>query len=65
MSRPSKQLTYKRASVYLTKEMDRAVIELRKTEEYCRCSYAEIIRLMMMEGTQAMKAQIQNKCAKQ
>lgn len=65
MSRPSKQLTYKRASVYLTQELDRAVLDLRKTEEYCRCSYAEIIRLMMVEGAQAMKARVQSNGAKQ
>ena len=64
MSRPSKQLTYKRVSLYLTPELDRAVLDFRKTEEYCRCSYAEIIRLMMAEGAQAMKAKIQSSDAK-
>lgn len=45
---------YKRLSISLPPELDRAVLDLRKTEEYCRCSYVEIIRVLMTEGVKAM-----------
>lgn len=46
--------TFKRMSINLTQELDRAVLDLRKTEEYCRCSYVEIIRVLMTAGAKAM-----------
>ncbi len=46
--------TYKRMSISLPPDLDRAVLDLRKTEEYCRCSYVEIVRVLMKEGAKAM-----------
>ena len=40
----------KRMSLSLPAELEKAVIELRKTERFCRCSYAEIIRALMQLG---------------
>ena len=54
MSATNKNQTFKRLSINLSPELDRAVIDLRKTEEYCRCSYAEIIRVLMAEGAKAL-----------
>lgn len=54
MSTPVRNQTFKRLSVNLTPELDRAVLDLRKTEEFCRCSYVEIIRVLMAEGAKAM-----------
>jgi len=41
-------------SINLPQELDRVVLDLRKTEEYCRCSYVEIIRILMTEGAKAL-----------
>ena len=46
--------TFRRMSISLTPELDRAVLDLRKTEEFCRCSYVEIIRILMAAGAKAM-----------
>ncbi len=46
--------TYKRLSINLTEELDRAVLDMRKREEYVRCSYVEIIRVLMTEGAKAL-----------
>lgn len=54
MSTPNRNQTFKRLSINLPPELDRAVLDLRKTEEYCRCSYVEIIRVLMAEGAKAL-----------
>lgn len=46
--------THKRLSINLTEELDRYVLELRKREEYVRCSYVEIIRVLMEEGAKSL-----------
>jgi len=46
--------TYKRLSINLTEELDRYVLELRKQEKYVRCSYVEIIRVLMHEGAKSL-----------
>lgn len=46
--------TYKRLSMNLTRELDQAVIELRKQEKYARCSYLELIRVLMAEGARCL-----------
>lgn len=42
-----------RMSLTLTKEMEEAIVELRKTDKYCRMSYAEIIRTLIKAGLEA------------
>ena len=54
MSTANKAKTYKRRSINLPPELDRVVLDLRKTEEYCRCSYVEIIRVLMAEGAKTL-----------
>lgn len=46
----------KRMSLSLPAELEQAVIELRKTERFCRCSYAEIIRSLMQLGLESINA---------
>jgi len=46
--------TYKRLSINLTEELDRYVLEMRGREEYVRCSYIEIIRILMAEGAKSL-----------
>ncbi len=54
MSAPNKGQTFKRLSINLTEELDRSVLELRKREEYVRCSYVELIRILMTEGAKVL-----------
>lgn len=53
--------TFKRLSINLPPELDRAVLNLRMTEEFCRCSYVEIIRVMMTEGAKVLAARRQGR----
>ncbi len=64
MSNKNQKHTFKRLSVNLPPELDRAVLDLRKTEEYCRCSYVEIIRVLMAEGAKALADHHQDSDAK-
>ncbi len=45
----------KRLSVSLPPEIEKAVIDLRKTDEYCMCSCADILRKLMMLGAEQMR----------
>lgn len=40
----------KRITISLHPEQETAILELRKTDKYCRMSFAKIIRLMLDEG---------------
>lgn len=40
----------KRMSVSINEDMENKIVELRKTDEYCRCSYSEIIRKLIEAG---------------
>ena len=44
-----------RVSLVIPDELNDALIELRKTDEFCRCSYSEIIRRLMEMGLEAQK----------
>ncbi len=39
-----------RLTISLTPEIDKKIIELRKTDAFCRCSLAEIIRYLITAG---------------
>lgn len=39
-----------RMTISVTPEIERAVVELRKTNEFCRSSYSEIIRQLIIKG---------------
>lgn len=45
---------YRRVSVALPPELDQAVLALRKTDKYCRCSYGEIVRTLISEGAKTL-----------
>lgn len=39
-----------RRTVSLPENMEAALIELRKTDRFCRCSYSEIVRQLIEAG---------------
>lgn len=39
-----------RRTVSLPPNMEAALIELRKTDEFCKCSYSEIVRRLIEAG---------------
>lgn len=43
----------KRIAVSLPKELEDKLIELRKTDKYCRCSFSEIVRQLFALGIEA------------
>lgn len=45
----------KRLSVSLPPEIEKTVIDLRKTDEYCMCSCADILRKLMTIGAEQMR----------
>lgn len=45
----------KRLSVCLTPELEQRIADLRKTDEFCRLSWAEIIRRMIERGLDSAK----------
>lgn len=45
----------KRLSVGLPSEIEKLVLDMRKSDEYCMCSCAEILRMLMIAGADAMK----------
>lgn len=42
--------TMKRMTISLSPKQDSAILELRKTDQYCRMSYAKIIRVLLDAG---------------
>ena len=44
----------KRMSISLTDDMEQAIVNLRKTDRFCRSSYSEIIRELLRAGLKAM-----------
>lgn len=50
-----------RKTISLPPELEQAVYELRKTDEFCKCSYSEIIREMIRRGIQAGRQSQQGK----
>lgn len=47
----------RRLSISVPDEIDAVVIRLKKTDEYCRCSYAEILRHLLYQGIDATRAE--------
>ena len=39
-----------RITITLTKEQEDAIMKLRQTDEFCRCSFGEIIRRLIDAG---------------
>lgn len=42
-----------RITISLTKEQEEAILEMRKTDKFARCSFAEIIRTIIDAGLAA------------
>lgn len=51
----------KRMSISVDEDIDKAVLTLRKTDDFCRCSYSEILRYLLKLG---IKAETRKKRAK-
>ena len=45
----------RRLSLIISEEMENQIIELRKTDEYCRKSFSEIIRELIETGLDERK----------
>lgn len=46
-----------RKTISLPPELENAVYELRKSEKYCKCSFSEILRVMIRRGLDAEQAE--------
>ena len=44
-----------RITVTLTKEQEEAIVKLRQTDKYARCSFGEIVRRLIDAGLEASK----------
>lgn len=44
----------KRVTISVPDEIDDAVLGLRKTDLFCRCSYSEIVRRLITRGLEIM-----------
>jgi len=40
----------RRVTIALPDEIDRKILELRKNDNYIRCSYSEIVRMVLERG---------------
>ncbi len=45
----------RRVTVSIPDELDKKVLELKKEDRFLRCSYSEIVRMLMFAGLQAEK----------
>lgn len=43
----------KRVTISVPENMDKRIVELRKKDEFMRCSYSEIVRQLLMAGLAA------------
>lgn len=53
------ELTW-RVSISLTKEQEEAVLRLRQMDEFRRCSFAEIVRILIDTGLKASELSKEN-----
>ena len=47
----------KRLSISLPPEIEKTIIDLRKTDEFCMCSCADILRKLMLIGANSCTRQ--------
>lgn len=47
----------RRITISVPDDLDKAVLELRKQNEFVRCSYSEIVRKLLILGLSAAKAE--------
>lgn len=46
-----------RLSISLTKEQEEAIVKLRQTDEYARCSLGEVVRQLINAGLEANRSE--------
>lgn len=46
-----------RRTVSLPEPLEDAIVSLRKTDAFCRCSYSEIVRKLITEGLKTVSEQ--------
>lgn len=51
----------RRISVSLTPDLEKRVMEMRKTDEFCRISVAEIIRILIARGLEEENEQVRER----
>lgn len=51
----------RRISVSLTPDLEKRVMEMRKTDEFCRISVAEIIRILIARGLEEENGQMKER----
>lgn len=50
----------RRITISLPEELDKKILELKKSDHFVRCSYSEIVRQMMEHGYQMFEAERAN-----
>lgn len=40
----------RRVTIPIPQDMDREILEMKKKDEFVRCSYAELVRLLLKRG---------------
>lgn len=40
----------RRVSIPIPEDLDKEILEMKKSDEYVRCSYAELVRLLLKRG---------------
>lgn len=48
-----------RKSVSLPVEVEEQVIKLRQRDEFCRCSYSDLVRKLIVAGLQAVEQAVE------
>lgn len=43
----------KRVTIALPEEIDKRILELKKYDRFVRCSYSEVVRVVLLEGLKA------------
>ena len=56
-----KMTNNRRISVSLTPDLEKRVMEMRKTDEFCRISVAEIIRILIARGLEEENEQVRER----
>lgn len=45
-----------RLSISIPEDVEQKIVDLRKTDKYCRCSYSEIVRQLLERGIKVIEA---------
>lgn len=45
-----------RLSISIPEDVEQKIVDLRKTDEYCRCSYSEIVRRLLEQGIKVIES---------